>query len=69
MDLVGSAIEHKSYGIGIITSVEGNRISVEFPDRATSFFVNSNYCSFFRFLDDDLTTAKPAMNTTLAGTP
>lgn len=35
-DIVGKQVKHKSFGVGVITAIEGTSIAVEFDDMKNS---------------------------------
>lgn len=37
VNLLGEKVKHKTLGIGTITSIEGNYITIEFPSKTSKF--------------------------------
>ncbi len=65
-ELIGEAVNHKSFGIGTITEVNGTEIKISFPSVGTKSFRYPTGFNFIEFVDDESLTQEILANRDVA---
>lgn len=52
MDLIGSMVEHKVFGVGIITDFDGTYFNVKFENKVVMFSYPDAFASFLTFCNE-----------------
>ena len=53
ISLLGVEVTQKMYGVGTVIEQEGSKITVQFPEKTTSYFINKQFTMRPRFENDD----------------
>ena len=53
ISLIGVEVTQKTYGVGTVIGQEGSKITVQFPEKTTTYIINKQFAMRPRFENDD----------------